>query len=913
MKFVLSLTILLTIVFCVVFAINPVKDLQPKIRKCDHQKRNFKKTFTSSKGVKNTPSFRRQMSNEVTFKNMRIHFDYTNTLDHERVLLQKLVMPSVQNFFEKTLSVRRASGKLRFPRNMNTCSDTYVPDHLKDEGVDADLIIMVSTWKGLIVQKRAIEAQKAEKAHRQRNEMRKFFLKNNKAFKILKRKPKHQDSDDSDISDNSTDTSDDSSDTSKPTNSTSTHNITSAANTTNTAESSIVFPEPPEGVVGYSTHCLQDIYTMRPVAGSMTYVADILPNQRNIEEAIWTTLHEISHILAMDYDLYTDFVDKEFNMLKLKNVIKIKSRLKGFEKLIKDGKDYLGDADKFIAFCQSKNNTKEHPKNYYNSQDRRQSFIQKEEQDIKIKLEKSNNLNKKSNNQRILKANIIKNKKAEVEDVANNSGFININPHNTNNSNIYRPSKPNNTTKTPILAHNTTHNQTPFNPHTHGVHTPNNTNSTTTTITTIHSNNTNNTVPSVTSGHIKPNTTSSNSTSHGVHVPNNTNINNTFVNNTSHGVHAPNNHTNTTPTPPPTVYLETLDDFVDIDFPENIDFTVLISSINNLLENTKILIITPKVVEMGRKHFGCDKLDGVELEHLGGMGSAFSHWGKKAMNTEFMIADSYGENYISSITLGLFEDSGWYKIDYTKAQVLPWGHKKGCGFLNDKCIERTQTKNFLGKPGNIEYSSKYNEYCTNFDEVGCSISHIFRGICKVEKYDFLLPTNFQYFEEGSYGGLSSFGDFCTYPLEWTDESNPVGSCRNGKNYFEGLGEKVCENCRCFKSSLVAQKLNIGGKHKKNRAACYETRCRNDKDKGQQIIVVINNEEIVCPKAGAILTVDGYDGAIECPLADVVCTGPLDVNNDYSSSSGYSLFNNICTGLVSALSDIIASFVSKFKA
>ena len=118
---------------------------------------------------------------------------------------------------------------------------------------------------------------------------------------------------------------------------------------------------------------------MRPVGGSMTYVADVLPNQRNIEEAIWTTLHEITHILAFDYDLYTDFIDNDFNMQKLKNVIKIKSRIKDFEKILKDGKEYLSDAAAFIKFLEGKGNTKLHPSDQYLSmQSRKSSFIEKE-------------------------------------------------------------------------------------------------------------------------------------------------------------------------------------------------------------------------------------------------------------------------------------------------------------------------------------------------------------------------------------------------------------------------------------------------------------------------------------------------------------------------------------------------------
>ena len=50
-----------------------------------------------------------------------------------------------------------------------------------------------------------------------------------------------------------------------------------------------------------------------------------------------------------------------------------------------------------------------------------------------------------------------------------------------------------------------------------------------------------------------------------------------------------------------------------------------------------------------------------------------------------MIGDSYGENLMSSITLALFEDSGWYIPDYSTSNLFLWGKNKGCEFFKDNC------------------------------------------------------------------------------------------------------------------------------------------------------------------------------------------------------------------------------------
>ena len=102
----------------------------------------------------------------------------------------------------------------------------------------------------------------------------------------------------------------------------------------NSSSSSNIFtestldPEEMSGVVGYSMQCLQDIYTLRPLAGQMHYVARIYPTQRSIEEAIWTTIHEITHILAMDFELYADYVDEEYNRKGYEKTIQIKLGLR---------------------------------------------------------------------------------------------------------------------------------------------------------------------------------------------------------------------------------------------------------------------------------------------------------------------------------------------------------------------------------------------------------------------------------------------------------------------------------------------------------------------------------------------------------------------------------------------------------
>ena len=86
----------------------------------------------------------------------------------------------------------------------------------------------------------------------------------------------------------------------------------------------------------------------------------------------------------------------------------------------------------------------------------------------------------------------------------------------------------------------------------------------------------------------------------------------------------------------------------------------------------------------------------------------------------------------------------------------------------------------------------------------------------------------------------------------------------------------------FHSSLVEENLYRKNKDEseseekpkynhldERRAACYESVCRVDKFGKPELIILIDYLEIKCPRAGAILTVDGYKGSIECPKAETV--------------------------------------------
>ncbi|EYB88154.1 hypothetical protein Y032_0252g247 [Ancylostoma ceylanicum] len=76
------------------------------------------------------------------------------------------------------------------------------------------------------------------------------------------------------------------------------------------------------------------------------------------------------------------------------------------------------------------------------------------------------------------------------------------------------------------------------------------------------------------------------------------------------------------------------------------------------------MIVTPKVREEARKYFHCDSLEGAEIENQGGSGTSGSHWEKRVFENEAMSGVATQVYAVSRLTLALFEDSGWYKVNY---------------------------------------------------------------------------------------------------------------------------------------------------------------------------------------------------------------------------------------------------------
>jgi hypothetical protein len=218
---------------------------------------------------------------------------------------------------------------------------------------------------------------------------------------------------------------------------------------------------------------------------------------------------------------------------------------------------------------------------------------------------------------------------------------------------------------------------------------------------------------------------------------------------------------------------------------------------------------------------------------------------------DIMISTDFQEKVISDITLALFEDTGFYKVNYYTGGLFKFGKNKGCDFLNKRCI--------------INEYSQFNEFCENESEPKCSYSRSIKSSCYIHDYTNELPSKYQYFSNPKRGGFFA-ADYCPVPFE----SHPSNyyypkHCLIGKSDDSNVyGEKLGNNSFCFISSLLP---NNSESSVRTNAICYEVECDSI---NKEIIVKIDSNKIICPTEGGIIYPDGFKGSLECPHYYDIC-------------------------------------------
>ena len=278
------------------------------------------------------------------------------------------------------------------------------------------------------------------------------------------------------------------------------------------------------------------------------------------------------------------------------------------------------------------------------------------------------------------------------------------------------------------------------------------------------------------------------------------------------------------------------------------------------LGKTITLLSTPTVKKHLRSHFGCDTLEGMELEDQGGQTSAGSHPEKRIFPRSYMSGTTeIGKSsyLIDSLALSVFQDTGWYQVkNLDQAGRLSWGRGMGCRVPTHKCNDFGAEANQRGL-----FCSQARDTCTGNNK------HVV-GYCNIRSYPAALPSNFQYFSDPTTGGAVPLSDYCPRVTEYAD-----GDCTDSTNanmLTPHSGAVVGQEARCFMSSLGSEQ-GMSSVNSSPRAQCYRRTC-----KAEALEILVGVRTISCPvsKQATSAAVDGFGGYIVCPpyagLTDIRC-------------------------------------------
>ncbi|XGW05991.1 hypothetical protein V3C99_016384 [Haemonchus contortus] len=295
------------------------------------------------------------------------------------------------------------------------------------------------------------------------------------------------------------------------------------------------------------------------------------------------------------------------------------------------------------------------------------------------------------------------------------------------------------------------------------------------------------------------------------------------------------------------------------------------------------MVVTPKVKKEARRHFNCSTLEGAEIENQGGGGTASNHWEKRVFENELMSGVTTQVFALSRVTLALFEDSGWYKVDYNKAEDMEWGKNLGCAFATKSCLTWIR----------MNPTNPY-QFCTIHYEARCSAARLEQLVCNLVPMNKTFPPPSDFLPEYDYNlenlyhdkkgqSISGYGslpmaDFCPYYKNYgrkTDVSLPE-SCRVTGSigrfiYGNILSQVFSHSSRCL--SMDAAYMEASNLKQYHGVGCYETICKNN----QLMIRTRNSKFYPCNREGQIIHIKEVphgngtaDLNITCPSCSELC-------------------------------------------
>jgi leishmanolysin-like peptidase len=274
--------------------------------------------------------------------------------------------------------------------------------------------------------------------------------------------------------------------------------------------------------------------------------------------------------------------------------------------------------------------------------------------------------------------------------------------------------------------------------------------------------------------------------------------------------------------------------------------------------------VTPRVKQVARNLLNCQSLEGARLvDHEDCIGT---HWHERHFIDELMgpvVSQDMG-HVLSPLTLALFEDSGWYRVDYRNSDMPAYGIGAGCDFANADCIINNQVPSWASPNEFCSTPMGFKDDFQGIDErslnkVLCDPTYTQWAACDLFQFREDAPSEInkrRYFSNPLLGPLFfDQADSCPVPviglgLDCTRDDPYVG-------FYNG--ESVGASSRCFTAFY-----NDRAAGTVYRPACMQVICDC-----HDHVVRIGKQ--VCSFDGEVVAIPGEDDAfLECPRLAAVC-------------------------------------------
>lgn len=289
---------------------------------------------------------------------------------------------------------------------------------------------------------------------------------------------------------------------------------------------------------------------------------------------------------------------------------------------------------------------------------------------------------------------------------------------------------------------------------------------------------------------------------------------------------------------------------------------------NNIL---RYVVVLPTVKTVVQNQFNCEDVKGAYLENQDEASFCFgNHWDERYFFSEIMgpyYTDIIQNNILSALTLSLFEDSGWYTVNYNSPFIKnsPFGYGSGCDFLTKNCIHKQSGEVLSGEFCNEQiYFDASGEFITKSSDgvrkgLMCDPTHSQKAYCNLVDQRFtpytiqIPPWQYRYFVENKFlGPLTILPDYCPIPMYQT---TPM-QCNDEDMQPTVYGEEFTSHSRCIhihKSSLSS-------------SACFRTKCNSELGLVQ---IFIKGVVYDCEYDGQVFNFDD-DFYFECPRFASIC-------------------------------------------